>query len=147
MTDWGDGQGTQAHVSDLGGVAVDGEGNIIVSDACFMRKIAAGLAPPVPRWWQVRHPQLPSVFVSQMEALLDDEACSDVTFVVDDACIPAHPRQYPESLIKVLLHFAQVGLQGGGRIRRRRRRARTCRKEGESVVCILQRDSQRDHNP
>jgi hypothetical protein len=55
-----------------------------------MRKIVAGLTPPVPRWWQVRHPQLPSVFVRQMEALLDDEACSDVTFVVGDARIPAH---------------------------------------------------------
>jgi hypothetical protein len=53
-----------------------------------MRKIAAGLAPPLPR-----HPQLPSVFVAQMEALLDDEDCSDVTVVVSDARI--HTPHYP----------------------------------------------------
>ena len=88
--DWGDGQGTQAHFHCPYGVAVDGEGNIIVADGNQrIRKIVAGLAPPLPRC-AVRHPQLPSVFVAQMEALLDDESCSDVTFVVGDARIPAH---------------------------------------------------------
>ena len=45
---WGDGQGTQSHFYKPHGVAVDGEGNVIVADAGNdrIRKIAAGLAPP-----------------------------------------------------------------------------------------------------
>ena len=85
---WGDGQGTQAHFHYPYGVAVDGDGNIIVADSSShrIRKIAAGLAPPLPR----APPQLPSVHMARMEALLDDESCSDVSFVVGDARIHAH---------------------------------------------------------
>jgi len=86
--EWGDGQGTQAHFNCPRGVAVDGDGNIIVADAFNqrIRKIAAGLAPPLRMACSVP----PCTFVAEMEALLNDESRSDVTFVVGDARIPAH---------------------------------------------------------
>ena len=51
-----------------------------------IRKIDAGLACPLPLGW----PELPSVFVARMEALLDNEDLSDVTFVVGDTRIMAN---------------------------------------------------------
>ena len=85
---FGDGQGAQAHFCSPGGVAVDGDGNIIVADMNNhrIRKIDAGLACPLPLGW----PELPSVFVARMEALLDNEDLSDVTFVVGDTRIMAN---------------------------------------------------------
>ena len=84
-----DGQGTQAHFSYPYGVAVDGDGNIIVADMenRRIRKIDAGLAPPLTM--AVQPAQQPSAFVAEMEALLNDESLSDMTFAVGDERIPA----------------------------------------------------------
>ena len=84
--DFGDGQGVEAHFRYPWGVAVDGEGNVIVADAenHRIRKVAAGLPPPLP----VACPR--SEHVARLEALLNDESLSDVTFVVGDARIHAH---------------------------------------------------------
>jgi speckle-type POZ protein len=87
---WGDGQGTQAHFNAPFGVAVDGEGNVIVADTDNhrIRNIAAGLVPYTPQARAL--PQLPSEFVPHFEALLNDQTFSDVTFVVGDTRIQAH---------------------------------------------------------
>ena len=83
------GSGT-AGVGNPYGVAIDRDGNILVGDRGNHRisRIASGLAPP--SMLCTVAPQLPSVFVTQMAALLDDDSLSDVTFVVGDTRIHAH---------------------------------------------------------
>ena len=85
-----DGNGTQASFHNPFGVAVDGDGNIIVADPSShrIRKVAAGLEPPA--GMSQLPAELPSVFLAQMEALLSDEALADVTFVVGDARVKGH---------------------------------------------------------
>jgi hypothetical protein len=80
---------TQASFHYPHGVAVDGDGNIIVADRNNhrIRKVAASLEPPAVM--SQLPAQLPSVFVVQMEALLSDEALADVT-VVGDARVKGH---------------------------------------------------------
>ena len=82
--------GTQAQFHSPFGIALDADGNIIVADqgSHRIRRIASGLAPP--SMLCTVAPQLPSVFVTQMAALLDDDSLSDVTFVVGDTRIHAH---------------------------------------------------------
>ena len=85
-----DGHGTQASFQTPHGVAVDGDGNIIVADhhSHRIRKVAAGLEPPA--GMSQLPAELPSVFLAQMEALLSDVTLADVTFVVGDARVKGH---------------------------------------------------------
>jgi len=84
-----DAAGTNASFYNPYGVAVDGDGSIIVADQSNhrIRKIAASLVPPPSL---VCLPLLPSTYTQQMAALLDDESHADVTFLVGQTRITAH---------------------------------------------------------
>ena len=78
------------------GVAVDQQGNILVTDFdnnCVSR-VAAGLTPPaLPHApWQLRTPPAPesSFHTDLHNALQSPDMFHDVTFVVDDERVPAH---------------------------------------------------------
>jgi hypothetical protein len=85
-----DGHWAQASFHTPTGVAVDGDGNIIVADYGSHRlsKVAAGLEPPA--GMSQLPAELPLVFVAQIEALLSDLALTVVTFVVGDARVKGH---------------------------------------------------------
>ena len=79
-----DGQGSDARFARPFGVAIDGDGNIIVTQLHSLRKVDAGLLPP-------RRPAtLASTYVTDMVALLADPQFCDVSFSVGDATITAH---------------------------------------------------------
>jgi hypothetical protein len=87
--DWVDGMGTAASFYFPMGVAIDGDGSIIVADTDNnrIRKIAAQLTPPRPK----RLPPLtPSTHETEMAAMLEDPSFVDVVFQVEQTEITAH---------------------------------------------------------
>ena len=85
---YSDGAPSQARFQNLTGIAIDAEGNILVSGGDHrIRVIAAGVTPPP----ILPLPQIPpSSRVAQMAALLSDPSRADVTFVVEGEKITAH---------------------------------------------------------
>ena len=70
-------------------MAVDAEGNVLVSDQSNgrIRSIAALLPPPMRGKLP---PALPSAYRDEMRALLDDSSFADIAFVVEGEKVTAH---------------------------------------------------------
>jgi hypothetical protein len=117
--DWEDGMGTSASFHHPVGVAVDGDGNIIVTDSCSHRilKIAAQLTPPRPKGLP---PLLPSTHVLEMAAMLEDPRFADVVFRVEQTEITAHKNvlvsrsEYFKTMFSSAFKEGQGGSRGGG---------------------------------
>jgi hypothetical protein len=82
-----DGQGTAARFHSPTGVAVDEEGNVIVTDrdnSCI-RTIDADLTPAI-----AAGRRLPSGYAAEMLTMFNDPTFADITLVVGETEIPAH---------------------------------------------------------
>jgi sugar lactone lactonase YvrE len=74
------------------GVAVNGDGNLIIADCgnCVIRVVATELTPPAHLFSLPPVASAPSAFACEMAAMLDDPALADVAFVVEGVRITAH---------------------------------------------------------
>jgi hypothetical protein len=86
--DFADGIGTAASFSSPCGLAVDGDGNVLVADNGNdrIRKLEAGLHPLS----RLRSRPPPSMATDQMRSMLSDPTFADVTFSVDGQLMTAH---------------------------------------------------------
>jgi len=68
-------------------VAVDSDGAVLFAENGNIRRIEVNLTPPSRI---SKTPMLPSTFVEELAALLDDDSSTDVTFKVGDTLLQAH---------------------------------------------------------